>query len=104
MSVLNVKAAQLNVAIFPREDFNVAPPIGQNNTVEFRCTSTATTIEWRVNSTAPNNMIIANREVTFTTPVETDELFSSSLFNYSSESRYPQDIGYCVEQLMVTEG
>ena len=38
-----------------------------------------------MNSTAPNNMIIANREVTFTTPVETDELFSSSLFIPASQ-------------------
>ena len=86
-SVLNVKG-QLNVSISPIEDYNVAPPIGQNITVEFRCTSTATTIEWRVNDTVSNDMIIASRGVTFTTPVETDGLFSSSLFIPAS-----QDIG-----------
>ena len=83
-SVLNVKG-QLNVSISPIEDYNVAPPIGQNITVEFRCTSTATTIEWRVNDTVSNDMIIASRGVTLTTPVETDGLFSSSLFIPASQ-------------------
>ena len=50
LMILNVQA-QESVSISPREDYNA--PLDPDFSVQFNCTSTRASIEWRVNNTIP---------------------------------------------------